>query len=209
MIKITIVGAHGVGKSFLRDALFKEARNRDPEMHMEEIREVVRKCPFPVNEESSVNSSFWIVTEQINRELDAEARGCELLICDRMPVDPIIYLMSMDVEDKDLEEQGDYSFFDLQDFAYSWAYTYDHIIYVKPHKTFPIEHDGFRMTKKPFQLRVDEEFESYFYESTPDIKKKVIRLSADEIRRWSIPRDAKFSKLCDRVFKPGKSKKGI
>jgi hypothetical protein len=201
MIKVAIVGAHGVGKSFLREMLFNEARIRHPDRHVEEVKEVVRRCPFPVNEESSVCSSYWIVTEQINRELEAEARGCDILICDRMPVDPILYLLSSNLEQEVLDSQEDYGFFDLQDFAYSWSYTYDYIIYVKPHKTYPIEPDGFRMTNKKFQLRVDDEFESHFYESTPDIKRKLIRLNADEIRKWTETSFSKFSKLCDKMFK--------
>jgi len=203
MIKIAIVGTHGVGKSFLREALYREACNRNPEVYVEQVKEVVRSCPFPVNEKTSLDSSFWIVARQIEMEMDAKSRQCELLICDRTPMDPIIYLMRSEVQEERAFRDMP-GFFDLKWFSASWIPSYDHIIYVRPHKTYPIEPDGFRMTEKKKQLEIDEEFLEFFDNYGSDYAKDLVILNASDIRKWRIPSEKEFQKLCDRVFCPGK-----
>lgn len=148
-MKIAVIGAHGVGKTTFCAQFFAYVIRRGYNARL--IHEVVRDCPFPINEKNSVESCTWITTTQIAAELDAEAKKVDLIICDRSAIDPLMYLYARDgVADNELIQN-------LSDLAHSWLHSYDTLVYVIPGEK-EIVPDGIRMTDKAFQSAVDAEF---------------------------------------------------
>ncbi len=148
-MKIAILGTHGVGKTTLSSQLFTYCVKRGKNTRL--IHEVVRDCPFGLHEKQSIDTVSWIVSKQIGYELDAKAKGAEIIICDRSAVDPVMYLYAQ-VGVK-LDEYGQ----NLSDLAHSWLATYDVLIYIRPSDR-PIVEDGFRSTDVALQRTVDYEF---------------------------------------------------
>lgn len=89
----SIVGAHGVGKSYLVSRLCKMLYNASA------LNEVVRDVPFPneINGNQSLRATEWIHEEHIRRliEIIWANREAEkhIIICDRSEYDPYLYYL--------------------------------------------------------------------------------------------------------------------
>jgi hypothetical protein len=62
------------------------------EKHLNVLRglEVVRDCPFPVNEQASGPTQIWIMLTQILTELQLE-KSAEVIVLDRCVFDNLAY----------------------------------------------------------------------------------------------------------------------
>jgi thymidylate kinase len=83
-MKIALIGSHGVGKTtlcFELAALLKR-RNADVEL----VREVARRCPLPINQDTTLAAQEWILLTQIAWEIEAAATH-EVVLCDRSALD--------------------------------------------------------------------------------------------------------------------------
>lgn len=151
-MKIAIIGTHGVGKTTLAHMLASYSMRNGKNTKV--ITEVVRDCPFPINDKSSVEGGYWISSEQIARELKAQAQNYSVIICDRSAIDPVMYLHAHDYENNCRI---------LYEYCSCWMHTYDAIIWVRPDKDHVIIGDGFRDTDTKFQKEVDLQFEKYVH----------------------------------------------
>ena len=88
--KIAFIGSHGVGKTTLCYGLAARLKRRD--VGIEVVHEVARRCPLPINEETSVAAQSWILHTQIAEELVAQARY-PVVVCDRSVLDNYVYLL--------------------------------------------------------------------------------------------------------------------
>jgi nicotinamide riboside kinase len=88
--KIAFIGTHGVGKTTLCYGLAARLKRRD--VGVEVVHEVARRCPLPINEETSVAAQSWILHTQIAEELVAQARY-PVVVCDRSVLDNYVYLL--------------------------------------------------------------------------------------------------------------------
>jgi nicotinamide riboside kinase len=88
--KIAFIGTHGVGKTTLCYGLAARLKRRD--VAVEVVHEVARRCPLPINEETSVAAQSWILHSQIAEELVAQARY-PVVVCDRSVLDNYVYLL--------------------------------------------------------------------------------------------------------------------
>lgn len=88
--KIAFIGSHGVGKTTLCYGLAARLKRRD--VGVEVVHEVARRCPLPINKETSVAAQSWILHTQIAEELVAQARY-PVVICDRSVLDNYVYLL--------------------------------------------------------------------------------------------------------------------
>ena len=142
-MKIAFIGTHGVGKTTLCYGLAARLKRRD--ISLEVVHEVARRCPLPINEETSVDAQSWILHTQIAEELAAAARY-PVVICDRSILDNYVYLLIAAGTQKRLERMLD-----------SWMKTYDLLV------TVPVVEqpsaDGVRATDPSFQLAVAERLE--------------------------------------------------
>lgn len=87
--KIAFIGSHGVGKTTLCFGL--AARLKARHLSLELVHEVARRCPLPINEDTSLEAQAWILHTQIAEELAAQARY-PLVVCDRAIIDNFMYL---------------------------------------------------------------------------------------------------------------------
>lgn len=138
--KIAFIGTHGVGKTTLCYGLAARLKARDVSLHV--VEEVARRCPLPINRDTTVAAQSWILHTQIAEELIAGARY-PVVICDRSVLDNYVYLLLSAGRQKPLEELISF-----------WTSTYDVLIHV-PIIADP-RPDGMRSTDPSFQRAVEE-----------------------------------------------------
>jgi nicotinamide riboside kinase len=138
--KVAFIGTHGVGKTTLCYGLAARLKKRD--VSLEVVHEVARRCPLPINRETSVASQSWILHTQIAEELTAEARY-PMVICDRSALDNYVYLLIAAGPQQALNTLVD-----------RWMNSYDLLFHV-PIVSAPSA-DGVRATDPVFQRAVDD-----------------------------------------------------
>ncbi len=138
--KIAFIGSHGVGKTTLCYGLAARLKARD--LAVEVVHEVARRCPLPINEESSLASQSWILHTQIGEELVAQHRY-PVVICDRSVLDNFVYLLLAAGRDPGLDG-----------LVGSWVPSYDLLVHV-PILEVPSP-DGIRSSDPAFQRAVEE-----------------------------------------------------
>jgi thymidylate kinase len=138
--KVAFIGTHGVGKTTLCYGLAARLKKRD--ISLEVVHEIARRCPLPINEETSVASQSWILHSQIAEELTAEARY-PVVICDRSALDNYVYLLVAAGRQEALDTLVD-----------RWMASYDLLVRVPIVEA--LSADGVRATSPAFQLAVDD-----------------------------------------------------
>jgi hypothetical protein len=88
--KIAFIGTHGVGKTTLCYGLAARLKRRD--LALDIVHEVARRCPLPINSETTDAAQRWILHTQIAEETVAAARY-PVVICDRSVLDNYVYYL--------------------------------------------------------------------------------------------------------------------
>jgi nicotinamide riboside kinase len=148
MKKIAIFGTHGSAKTTLvyKLAAFYKMGNKNVTV----IHEAARQSPFPINLDVVYQTTLFVVTSQIKKELQAEAEGFEISISDRTPSDAFIYLNHL---------KRDNSFTrSLEIFCLEWMKKYDVLIYLEPSEGFLIKEDGIRAVGIEYQNKIRDDF---------------------------------------------------
>ena len=138
--KLAFIGTHGVGKTTLCYGLAASLKARD--VAVEVVHEVARRCPLPINEETSLASESWILHTQVAEEVLAAARY-PVVLCDRSALDNYVYLLLAAGPQRALEG-----------LVGPWMETYDLLVHV-PVVESPSP-DGLRSVDPAFQRAVDE-----------------------------------------------------
>ena len=138
--KVAFIGSHGVGKTTLCYGLAARLKRRD--VGVEVVHEVARRCPLPINEETSVAAQSWILHTQIAEELVAMARY-PVVLCDRSVLDNYVYLLLAAGDRPPLTTLVD-----------DWIWTYDLLVHVPI--VGGLQPDGIRAADPAFQRLVDE-----------------------------------------------------
>ena len=139
--KIAFIGSHGVGKTTLCYGL--AARLKAADFSLEVVGEVARRCPLPINRETTIDAQTWILHTQIAEEILAQSRG-RVVICDRSVLDNYVYL---------LLAAGTGVRPEIVRLVDEWTKSYDLLIRV-PILQQP-NPDGLRSTDPNFQREVD------------------------------------------------------
>jgi nicotinamide riboside kinase len=138
--KIAFIGSHGVGKTTLCYGL--AARLKAADVSLEVVGEIARRCPLPINRDTTLAAQAWILHTQIAEELVAASRY-DLVICDRSVLDNFVYLLLAAGGRGDLEQ-----------LVAAWTATYQLLVHV-PVQNTP-RADGIRSTDPSFQRAVEE-----------------------------------------------------
>ncbi len=148
MKRVAIFGTHGAAKTTLvyKLATFYKMANKNVTV----IHETARQSPFPINTDVVYQTTVFVVTSQINKELQAEAEGFEISISDRTPSDAFIYLNHLK-RDNDLTRQ-------LETFCFEWLKQYDLLIYLEPTEGYAATDDGVRATNVDYQMAIRDDF---------------------------------------------------
>lgn len=161
---MAFIGSHGVGKTTLCYGLAAELKARD--IALEIVHEVARRCPLPINEQTSIEAQSWILHTQVAEELVAAFRY-PAVICDRSILDNYVYLL---LSSGPLDT--------LEPLVKHWMASYDLLVHVPViEKPSP---DGVRATDPSFQLAVDERLRRELSER----RLECLRLEPGERRSW-------------------------
>lgn len=139
-MKLALIGTHGVGKTTLCYELAAHLKRRDVDVEL--VREVARRCPLPINRDTSHDAQAWILHMQMAWELEAQA-GHAVVLCDRSVLDNFCYLLHAAGPQPAWEP-----------LLSVWMPTYDLLVKV-PVWTRP-RWDGVRDTDTSFQRAIDE-----------------------------------------------------
>ncbi len=140
--KLAFIGAHGVGKTTLAYGLAARLKARD--VALEVVVEVARRCPLPINEQTTIAAQSWILHTQIADELVAAERY-PVVICDRSVLDNYVYLLLAHGREPALEAMVD-----------GWMPGYDLLLHVPPVDDGELLMDGTRSTNRGFRDAVEE-----------------------------------------------------
>ncbi|HXV16463.1 MAG TPA: AAA family ATPase, partial [Gemmatimonadaceae bacterium] len=135
-LKVAFVGTHGVGKTTLCFDLASQLKRLD--LGVDIVKEVARRCPLPINEETTPDAQAWILHTQIAEELEAAATY-EVVICDRSVLDNYAYLVARVGRRAELDP-----------LVGSWIRSYDALFKV-PVVGLP-SYDGTRAVSPTFQI---------------------------------------------------------
>ena len=138
-LKLAFVGSHGVGKTTLCFDLASQLKRLD--LGVDLVKEVARRCPLPINEETTPDAQAWILHTQIAEEL-AAAAIYEVVVCDRSVLDNYAYLVARVGRRPDLDP-----------LVGSWIRTYTALFKV-PVLEAP-SFDGTRAVSRGFQMEID------------------------------------------------------
>ena len=139
-MKLALIGTHGVGKTTLCFELAARLKRRN--LDVEIVREVARRCPLPINQQTTVHAQEWILLTQMALEIEATAAH-EIVLCDRSVLDNYCYLVHAAGPQPRWERMLDH-----------WLPTYDLLAWV-PQWAEP-GYDGVRAVDPGFQRAIDE-----------------------------------------------------
>lgn len=143
-MKIALIGSHGTGKTTLCYDLAARLKRQDRSVEI--VREVARRCPLPLNRQTTLSAQQWILHQQIADEI-AAADLCEVVLCDRSILDNYAYLVAR-LGPRD----------ELEPMVAEWVRTYDFLFKV-PILQAP-RFDGTRDLSEEFQAGIDTQIDS-------------------------------------------------
>ncbi len=138
-MKIALIGSHGIGKTTLCYELAARLKRQDRVVEL--VTEVARRCPLPINRDTTLQAQAWILHSQVAAELAAAAEG-DVVICDRAVLDNYAYLV---------HQVGRQPAYDA--LVGEWLGTYDALIKVPI--VDPPSFDGRRDVSGEFQAAID------------------------------------------------------
>jgi hypothetical protein len=138
-LKVAFVGTHGVGKTTLCFDLAAHLKRLD--LGVDIVKEVARRCPLPINEDTTLDAQSWILHTQIAEEIAALSMY-EVVVCDRSVLDNYAYLVARVGRRPELDP-----------LVIDWVRGYDALIKV-PVVGAPT-FDGKRAVSRSFQLEID------------------------------------------------------
>lgn len=138
-MKIAFIGSHGVGKTTLCYDLAARLKRQDRSVDL--VKEVARRCPLPINRDTTLSAQAWILHTQIADEVAAAAQN-DIVICDRSVLDNYAYLVN---------QAGRLPGYDA--LVTEWVKTYDGLFKVPI--VDPPTFDGQRDVSQSFQRDID------------------------------------------------------
>jgi hypothetical protein len=166
-MKIAFLGSHGVGKTTLCYELAASLKRLD--LSVDLVKEVARRCPLPINRETTRDAQLWILHTQIAEEIALEP-AYDVIVCDRAVLDNYAYLVNAAGRQAALE-----------DLVRWWMGTYR--LLVKVPIIAPPRYDGTRDVSAGFQTAIDRVIDQLLAAYQLDC----LRLPASDRTDW-VPR---------------------
>lgn len=88
-MKIAIIGTHSTGKTTIIETLSSALQEKNQLIHI--LPEYARLCPFPINENTTIEAQKWILLQQITEETKID-HSKQVLITDRATLDNFAYM---------------------------------------------------------------------------------------------------------------------
>ena len=148
-------GAHGSGKTVAALRHTADMMCSYPSLRIELITGIARKCPLPINKQSTGDGQLWIFCE-LAKEMMARLKTCDIILCDRSIFDVIAYTV---VGAKDLQTASW-----MLDFVKTNKNLYSQVIYHPANKFEFCHDDGLRETDVHFRYEVDRWLQRFYGE---------------------------------------------
>jgi nicotinamide riboside kinase len=172
MKKIGILGVHSAGKTTLTYIL--SAHYKMKAVNVKLIHESVREnCPFPINADANRGTCLWNFHTQFLNELEAEAQGYELAICDRTVLDTFVYFHAVNPENSITRAA-------VQQ-ASKWLKTYDVLICLEPVEHVELTDDGIRATDREYQAFIKEGFRNALDKYGQHVRDKTLFATSEDV----------------------------
>lgn len=172
LFKVALVGTHGVNKTTIAYELAGALKRKGRAVEL--LAEIARECPFPLNERATREAHQWVISRQVQLEIE-KTRRADVLVCDRSVLDNFAYYLRLFGGDSDDARA-------LEAYCRSWMKTYD--LLVRLPVTNPLSPDGFRSTDVEFQHEIDRLCDALFESSYGEATRPAYvrgRLTADRI----------------------------
>lgn len=140
-MKVAFIGTHGVGKTTLAYGLALGLKELGANVGF--LEEIARRCPFGINEETSLEAQTWILMETIRREIELTQVYPEL-VGDRSVIDNYCYLEHAFGRVPALFKLVQY-----------WSSTYN-LLFKVPIRQDLLQEDGTRSVDRAFQQAIDD-----------------------------------------------------
>lgn len=143
-MKIAIIGTHSTGKTTLLNKLKTTLESRNFSTAV--VPELARLCPFPINEETTMEAQEWIQNQQIIQENQLH-QPKKILLCDRATLDNFAYFQRASrLRNRDVSSWEQRAALHMSSY---------HFIF-KTHKLeLPATDDGQRATDEGFRDEID------------------------------------------------------
>ena len=169
MKRIAVFGTHGAAKTTLVYKLASYLKMKDKNVTV--IHETARQSPFPINTDVVYQTTLYVVTSQVQKELKAEAEGFDISISDRTPSDAFIYINHLN--------RGNNLTKSLEDFCFEWIKEYNVLIYLEPAEGFKISEDGVRAVDSEYQKLIRDDFRALVKNVEEKFEDKINIIKAD------------------------------
>jgi len=163
--KIAFIGSHSVRKTNAVHS-FAGAVGRSGRS-VEVGREVVRFNPLGMNEGATPEAQLWVLTAQIQQELELRSRA-EVLVTDRALVDNFAYYLRV---------TGGEDPFDVEPLVRRWCTTYDLFVRLLP--DVALLADGVRSTNDAFRDEIEQILDRILPVYVP--RDRLVTLPASEV----------------------------
>lgn len=172
MQKIAIMGVHSAGKTTL--AYILSAYFKMKGFNVKLIHESVREnCPFPINADANQGTCLWNFHTQFLNELEAEAQGYQLSICDRSVLDTFVYFHAVNPENPITRSA-------VQQAA-EWLTTYDLLICLEPEEGIALHEDGIRSTDREYLQLIRDGFRKKIATYGEHVKDRIVYAGSKDI----------------------------
>lgn len=174
-MKIAFIGTHATGKTTMSYQLVGYLKEKG--FNVGHVHEIVRDCPFPVNEATSLIAQRWVIFNQIiNEDHVMLKHNSEHLICDRSVLDNYAYLYNALKKDNPV----------LKNLTFDHMATYD-LLFLVPINAEYLKNDGFRSVDKEFQTAIDKTIRRLLQENSEYLKQNNVSIfevgSFEEVKK--------------------------
>lgn len=184
--KIALIGTHGVGKTILTLSVASELRKFSIDADV--VCEISRRSPFPINEATTRQGQLWILTTQMQQEMEVGLRS-KMVVCDRSVLDNYAYMV---------RAVGRQLY--LHPLLREWLATYDAFFHV-PIVEEEIVPDMKRANSPAFRREVDQVITGLLTEF--DLDRRLVRLPQDRAQHIGLITDTLRSR---RIIPPEEPK---
>ncbi|MFA7142929.1 MAG: AAA family ATPase [Candidatus Dojkabacteria bacterium] len=166
-MKMAVCGTHCVGKT----TIVNELKKMFPKFGY--VSEIVRNCPFEVNEKTTFKSQEWILRHQIMSELEKSLD--DITICDRSVFDQLAYVNYAYEGGTISQSEREV----IRSMVTAWGDTYDFVFYI-PIEFDNVMDDGFRSTDKIYRENIDKRVRNILMLNVPEYKMMTLTGTIEE-----------------------------
>ncbi len=150
-IKIAISGAHSTGKTTFINGVSKLLNNKNIDLKI--VGDLAINCPLPILKQHTIESTLWIASEGIIKEIESEHKARVILV-DRPILDCWAYF---NVVCKGKYEGTDPKLKTLTQMIKNWLPTYDLIYQTVINEDIPIEDNKGRDLNPKYRSQIGNE----------------------------------------------------